>query len=165
MAKIMKKITWTWKKVVSIILGLLGIGTLTSCYGMPIQDPYYNPEGVNVVFKGIVKGDIDGDGETEPVPGIKILSNYSKTLSNTNGKFEILAYFPDDGEPCYLYFTDVDGEKNGAFKQSLISKDKPIDYNPDPQNDDFTWIDVDGSIINNPYSGVIDIGTITLDKE
>lgn len=32
----MKKLTLTWKKIVAIILGALGIGTLTSCYGMPI---------------------------------------------------------------------------------------------------------------------------------
>ena len=40
----MKKITWNWKKTVTIILGTLGIGTLTSCYGMPIGPDDYDYE-------------------------------------------------------------------------------------------------------------------------
>lgn len=40
----MKKITWNWKKIVTIILGTLGIGTLTSCYGMPIGPDDYDYE-------------------------------------------------------------------------------------------------------------------------
>ena len=32
------KINWTWKKVTGTILGILGIGTLVSCYGMVEDD-------------------------------------------------------------------------------------------------------------------------------
>ncbi len=42
----MKKITWTWKKILVLIGTLLGIGTLVSCYGMPINgEPYFPEDG------------------------------------------------------------------------------------------------------------------------
>ena len=31
----MKKLTWTWKKILVLICGALGIGMLVSCYGVP----------------------------------------------------------------------------------------------------------------------------------
>ena len=44
----MKKLTWTWKKILILIAAAFGIGTLVSCYGTPpgqleqFEDPYYN---------------------------------------------------------------------------------------------------------------------------
>jgi hypothetical protein len=34
--KNMKKITWTWKKIVALVGTLFGIGMLVSCYGMVV---------------------------------------------------------------------------------------------------------------------------------
>ncbi|MBQ5999021.1 MAG: hypothetical protein IJL70_06080 [Treponema sp.] len=35
------KLHWTWKKVLGLVLGICGIGTLTSCYGMVENDDDY----------------------------------------------------------------------------------------------------------------------------
>ncbi len=37
----MKKITWTWKKIITLIGTAFGIGMLVSCYGMP---PNWSPD-------------------------------------------------------------------------------------------------------------------------
>lgn len=153
MERIIKKITWTWKKVVGVILGALGIGTLTSCYGMPILDPFYNPDGVNVVFKGTVEGDIDEDGETEPVSGIEISSNYATTFTDSRGRFEILAYFPEKETSAVLYFDDIDDSENGLFESDKQIIKKPDNYHP------YVVLDPDNK---KDKPGIIDIGTITL---
>jgi hypothetical protein len=49
----MKKLTWTWKKIVVLIAAAFGIGTLVSCYGVPpgaledSESPYYGQEYEN----------------------------------------------------------------------------------------------------------------------
>lgn len=35
------KLHWTWKKILGTLLGICGIGTLTSCYGMVENDDDY----------------------------------------------------------------------------------------------------------------------------
>lgn len=128
----LKKITLIWKKNVRFILGFLGIGTLVSCYGMPITE---NPlGGKNYLLQGCVYGDINGDGESERIPNIQVSSNYGTTKTNENGEFKILGYTEPENviykynseteEYNYnvkkifiaLEFNDIDGEKNGNFK-------------------------------------------------
>ena len=38
----MKKLTWTWKKIILLIATALGIGTLVSCYGMVSPEDYFD---------------------------------------------------------------------------------------------------------------------------
>lgn len=47
----MKKLTWTWKKILVLICGALGIGMLVSCYGVP------NPGDDIYSFSDIVNED------------------------------------------------------------------------------------------------------------
>ena len=43
----MKKLTWTWKKILVLICGALGIGMLVSCYGVPNPgDDIYYPDDI-----------------------------------------------------------------------------------------------------------------------
>ncbi|MBB5217785.1 hypothetical protein DYE49_08460 [Treponema rectale] len=105
------KITWTWKKISASILAVLGIGTLTSCYGVV--------ESYNTVY-GKVSGDSDGDGVNEPVGGIKIdfvsdNETVASSYSSMDGEYyiDIDDSFSSKGK---LVFTDVDGEKNGKWK-------------------------------------------------
>lgn len=49
----MKKLTWTWKKILVLICGALGIGMLVSCYGVP------NPGDDIYSFSDIVNEDND----------------------------------------------------------------------------------------------------------
>lgn len=133
----LKKITWTWKKIVSLILGFLGIGTLVSCYGMPITE---NPlGGKNYLLQGRVYGDIDDDGEMEEIPNIQVSSNYGTTKTNESGNFKILGYtepenFIYDKDPhaedddiiikrefIKLEINDTDGEQNGKFKSTTLN--------------------------------------------
>lgn len=109
----MKKLTLTWKKIISTILGFLGIGTLVSCYGMPL--------GYSSVFiSGSVNGDIDGDPDTpdQPIPDIEIRVNDEyRSTTNIEGKF----FFCLDYEGVYkVSFVDVDNKENGSFKTKTI---------------------------------------------
>ncbi len=36
----MKKLTWTWKKVIALVGAAIGIGTLVSCYGVVNPERY-----------------------------------------------------------------------------------------------------------------------------
>lgn len=148
--KVLFGITWTWKKVLGLILGFLGIGTLTSCYGMP--DDFYGDlkrPSIDVYINGIVKGDIDGDGQTEPVPGISVETSRSKTETTNNGSFEILTSYYEDSGYDYIYFSDIDAEENGFFESKYM----------EPQYSDENVI-----YDENKGAEVQDIGVIELQK-
>lgn len=107
------KIHWTWKRIIGTILGILGIGTLTSCYGVPEDEFEYD-------IYGKVQGRIDGT--TQPVKGIVVEAarNMSDdkhlTYTDSDGWFE----FKDLYEGSYtVKFTDTDGAENGSFKQKI----------------------------------------------
>lgn len=118
----MKKLTWTWKKIVTLILGFLGIGTLTSCY----------PPLISKVITGTVMGDIDGDGIDEPVSGIQytfIADDYQRkgliSPYYSDNRFEIRTEKADIS--FGITFTDIDGEENGSFKTKTITGKSPYD--------------------------------------
>ena len=128
----MKKLTWTWKKIVTLICGALGIGTLVSCYGVVnINEDIYSLSGTIV----------DEEGKT--IPGIRV-----SAILLTRGEYDEpddLDY-PDDfdyngstksdddgtyylsweayGEyTAHIYAEDVDGDENGSFKNQLFDVD------------------------------------------
>mgnify|MGYP003571341201 CR=1 FL=1 len=118
------KIHWTWKRIVTTICTILGIGTLTSCYGM-IEDDY------EFDIYGTVTGKING-AETA-IKGIAVAisktgsDNDKITLTDSDGWFE----FRELTEGTYtLTFNDIDGEKNGKFKQYTRDVTLNDDYNP-----------------------------------
>ena len=81
----MKKIKWTWKKILVTTATVLGIGTLVSCYGMPNNDDYK--------YRWAEKG-------------IKI--DYETTINNF-GALQEIRYYPnyDDDYKYLLVFEDV----------------------------------------------------------
>lgn len=103
------KIHWTWKRITGTVLGVLGIGTLTSCYGV-IEDEFD--------VYGTVTGSVDGT--VQPIEGISVeLQNLTYNTketktTRTNGYYEFTLLEEGDYQ---LTFTDVDGEENGSFKQ------------------------------------------------
>lgn len=101
----MKKLKWTWQKIVTLIGGFLGIGTLVSCYGVPMNVEVYN---------GTVTGDIDGT--EQPIKDIMVDTWYDCVYTDENGYFSVLS--PANTE---LTFTDVDGELNGSFKSTSVT--------------------------------------------
>lgn len=136
----MEKITWTWKKIVSTVLGILGIGTLTSCYGVV---PYRDSK----LITGRIMGDIDGDNVTEPVPNISVsisAGDYSSYTFETNdeGVFYLDLQSPS-GAVGQVKFAarDEDGDENGSFK---------------------TYTDT--IIINEDSDQIIDLNDITLER-
>lgn len=104
-------IRWTWQKIAGTILGVLGIGTLTSCYGMP--ENYYS-------IKGTVTGKIDGT--TQPIEGIEVRvcdsdGYYGTEHTDSSGKFA----FESELEGTYeITLKDVDGPENGSFTEKKI---------------------------------------------
>lgn len=130
-----KKITWTWQKIITAILGVLGIGTLTSCYGMPLNGEF-------IEFTGKVFYDHDNDSSTDPVPvsGIKVTGettlprteptmDYSLTGENGEFWFSFFKSYEDEARaaaptPDYtITFTDIDGEDNGNLKDLTVKID------------------------------------------
>ena len=135
----MKKLTITWKKILGIIFGVLGVGTLTSCYGMPINDFYKTVEGQ-------VFGDTDSNPETpdEPVSNVKVCINDEEVgTTDSEGRFSVYTEGPDGKYKFSL--EDVDGDTNGKFKKYI----KSLEF---PNNQDYIY-------------NHIDIGKITLEKD
>lgn len=99
------KITWTWKKIVGIIAGIFGIGTLTSCYGSV-------PLGDEVQISGTVTGEVAG--VVQPIPGIRVCSFDDFTDTDKDGKYTLFAR-----EYAQFWFTDGDGEENGLFESFI----------------------------------------------
>ncbi len=139
----MEKLHWTLKKIISLILGLLGIGTLTSCYGVVPVMMYGTPsnyDGSLFSLSGKVKGDINKDGEIkEPVKYIEIsikaknnpsddetnqndeyFDLYETTKTDENGNFSIYWEYKDSIKDYKITFKDIDGQENGSFKDKSI---------------------------------------------
>ena len=108
-----ERINWTWKRIVGTILGVFGIGTLTSCYGV-YEDEFD--------IYGNVKGKVDGTEKT--IEGIEVSlykrsdsSKINDTKTDKDGYYNFLAL---EDASYKLVFKDVDGEKNGSFKQKEV---------------------------------------------
>lgn len=167
--KIMRKLFQTAEKNKNFIifaLCFICINLLTSCYD--VYEYYENPEGYNVVFTGTVKGDIDGDGIQEVVSGITITSNYAKTISDNNGSFEILAYFPINDGVSFVNLEFLD-DKTGTFAKKVLTQIKPEDYYP--QNI-LGYEDAYFSArlqpvwpMGLPNGGIIDLGEVSLSRK
>lgn len=97
-----KKITWTWQKIITAILGVLGIGTLTSCYGMPLNGEFID-------FTGKVFYDHDNDPSTDPVPvsGIKVTGE--TTLPRTEPTMDY-SLTGENGEFWFSFFKSYEDE-------------------------------------------------------
>ena len=109
MEKCTQGIKWTWKKIFTAVLGVLGIGTITSCYGVPDNYAY--------TIQGCVRG--RDNGKELPIEGIKVTFghfNGKTTWTDEEGFYEINLSDDFHGE-FPLSFTDVDGEKNGKWKE------------------------------------------------
>lgn len=106
------KINWTWKKVCASALTILGIGTLTSCYGV-----IENYSGIS----GTVTGNTDQDAGIE---GIKVDlykdgNLISSDYTDIRGRF-FLDFEEGITGDAVLKFSDVDGELNGSWKDSEL---------------------------------------------
>lgn len=120
------RIHWTWKRIVGTILGILGIGTLTSCYGVYEEYAYYD-------IYGNVKGAVNGT--EQPLKGISVVlyegnDATKSTLTDTDGWYE----FHDLRMGSYkLRFTDIDGKENGGnFKAKDYDIALSYDYSYSP---------------------------------
>ena len=104
-------IHWDFKKIATSVLTVLGIGTLTSCYGMVpnraflfVNGKISSRENSGASIRGI-KVELR-DGENAIASG----------LSDESGEYCLV--FEDDylGLPLSISFSDVDGNENGRFK-------------------------------------------------
>lgn len=96
-----------------------------------------NPAGgINELIYGYV------NCEGNPIPEIKVISNYGYTFTDANGYFEILSYYYTETHNStlsnsetinahILTFTDIDSDKNGKYKEKNITvkaKTKKVTY-------------------------------------
>ena len=135
----MTKINMIWRKIITSVLTILGIGTLTACYGA--VPGWYS-------FSGRVTTgeDSDGDGKNDGIKGIKVeLSKDGNVLSSetTDDDGSFLLYTNSGyGETGIIKFTDIDGEENGGrFKEKTVEHYMGIavvDENDEESSDEFT---------------------------
>lgn len=111
----MKKLKCSWKKFLALVAGFLGIGSLVSCYGMPI------PVDLEDEYFGTVTGDIDGI--EQPIPGILVENRYVNVITDENGQYRI-----NSNPLLSLSFTDIDGEENGSFDSKYIRIEDPDNH-------------------------------------
>lgn len=139
------KIKWTWKKIVGIIAGLLGIGTLVSCYGMPV--------GYGSVFVG---GTVTSEEDDSPIVGIHVdVADGYRTggiYTDENGFYEILAeydYYCEEDSGCTLRFTDEDGEENGGYfysKELAVPKENDKTFENNVKLEKMIPITIEGTV-------------------
>ena len=123
----MKKIKAGFKKIIAILCNFLGLGLITGCdnfikgfaamYGCP---PYVS---------GQVTGDIDGDGNLEPVEGIKVTVNSDPEESVTTDEEGAYYVYPGSAGTYTITFEDVDGEDNGSFETKTAEVEVKTDKN------------------------------------
>ena len=108
-----EKINWTWKRIVGTILGILGIGTLTSCYGVPEDEFYYD-------IYGKVTGNINGTEKPIEDICVELYKNgkFNKAIhTDSDGWYEFREL---EGTTYMVRFSDTDGAENGSFKTKVI---------------------------------------------
>ncbi len=104
-------IHWDFKKIATSVLTVLGIGTLTSCYGMVPNRAFL-----------FVNGKISSrENSGASIRGIKVELRDGDKIIDTDFSDEDGEYclgFEDDylGIPLSISFSDVDGNENGRFK-------------------------------------------------
>ena len=141
----MKKIIQSKKiirRMVTSLLSVLGIGTLTACYGVYPGYFYYYGR----VTSGV---DADGDGEKDGIKGIKVeLSQNGHLIESTetdeDGTFYI-SYDEDEinlDEKCTIILTDVDGEENGKWKTLSAERYLKV-YTDDEENSNVFTLESD----------------------
>ena len=108
-----------WKKVICAVCAVLGIGTLVSCYGMPMNG-YYT----------CVHGKVT-DSEDNPVQGIQVtvqsvFRNNDNALTDEVGSYSVEVFaLMGRSNIITLEFKDIDGAENGSFK----TKSEKLDLN------------------------------------
>lgn len=119
------------RRTITSLLSVLGIGTLTACYGVLPGCFYYDGR----VTSGV---DSDGDGEKDGIKGIKVeLSQNGHVIESTETDCEGNFFIPvgeyeiNWDEKCTISFTDVDGEANGKWKS--LSAERYLNTYPDEE--------------------------------
>jgi len=92
-------------------------GTHPDEYGMP---PYYEED---FLIQGIIKSKKTGEALYGISVWINEISNYYPLISFSDGRFETYAPLPIKDNYTFI-FTDIDGKKNGSFKQLTINLTK-----------------------------------------
>lgn len=135
------------KHLFTTLLNVLGITSLTSClgggglFGGGVVCMYGVPCN-SFTVTGIITGDTDNDGETEPVNGIRVkmlpventssdsdtpaMKDYVISGENEeNGAF-LITYFSSiedsdfENKKFIVSFEDIDGEENGSFENKNV---------------------------------------------
>ncbi len=118
----MIKLKCNWKKVVTSVFAVLGVGTLTSCYGV------IDPSSVPGVAGTVTSAKTTEENEGTPIEGIKITMQtpdgtvLGTTTTESDGSyyFELSTEgYSDSGKQYTLIFEDVDGKANGSFKKKI----------------------------------------------
>lgn len=125
-----KRIKLISKKILFRILKILGLSSFFSFTGCvllqnllvkPFVCMYGVPENH---ISGIVFGDIDKDGNTEPIPNIQYkFSTDEQLFLYTEEDGYYYGFVPLGTNSVEIEFTDVDGEENGSFKSKTVTID------------------------------------------
>ncbi len=118
----MKKVKALYKKITQSVLALIGIGTLTACYGSPPP-------------AGFIEGSvhfIHDDGTPIPVKNIDVTFTTGEAsyygITANDGSFFIQSYHYAQ-VPIELTFSDTDGDANGGdFKTEVLHPDSASVY-------------------------------------
>lgn len=136
-------------KLLCWILGVLGFAGMVSCEGDTIKhgaEEYGQP-----YVKFTLKGNVT-DEESQPVKGIQIkfttpgyMYGDSFALTDQAGDYVLIEpylYPPKENTELTVTATDIDGEENGLFKESVKVTDfEDVTFN----NPSGNWYDGDGT--------------------
>ncbi len=118
-------------KVLSVLISSIGIGTLFSANSCNTAVEYGVPSA-----KYKVNGKILSESG-QPISNIQVTIDYDSANTNSEGYYEVSGTrMPLDTATFNLKFSDIDGEKNGLYKD----KDTSVTFiNPEFKGGDGDW--------------------------
>ncbi len=107
-------IHWSFKKIITSLMTVMGVGTLTSCYGMPAH------YGTPAVFGYVSSSE---NYEKDGIKGIKVTVKDGDTVIGTaitdkDGYYSIdlPGTWYCESDSYTLEACDIDGSENGSYK-------------------------------------------------
>ena len=129
MKKLEIKFLKTSNVIIAALLSLLGFGSCEK--NMVVVAEYGTP---SATF--IVQGRVESSGSNESIENIRVIMQGDTAVTDSDGKYQVMAGgFPGD-KTYYIQFQDVDGELNGDYKD-LESSIEFVD--PEFINGDDHW--------------------------
>lgn len=114
----MKKIKYfllkTSNSFISLLLSILGFGAIFS-FNSCSKNYYYPLYGTPTAFFKI-KGNVESELTSNPIPSIRVVSGNDTTSTDKYGNYQFLKELISENQTYSIEFKDIDEETNGNYQ-------------------------------------------------